>query len=96
MPNDDQFRELFTLLRRSSGIDFKQYKTPTVKRRLLRRMALQRLTDVDAYLRYLREHPSEVASLCQDLLIHVTRFFRDPDSFKALETHGIVGSGARA
>ena len=89
LPNDDQFRELFILLRRASGIDFKQYKTPTVKRRLLRRMALQRLTDVGSYLNYLREHQSEVAALCDDLLIHVTRFFRDPDSFKALETSGL-------
>ena len=50
-------------------------------------MALSRLIDVDAYLRYLREHPPEATALCQDLLIHVTRFFRDPDSFKALEAH---------
>jgi two-component system CheB/CheR fusion protein len=86
-PTEEQFRELFALLRRSSGIDFKQYKIPTVKRRLLRRMALHRLTDVEAYLRYLKEHASETAALCQDLLIHVTRFFRDPDSFKSLEAH---------
>jgi two-component system CheB/CheR fusion protein len=86
-PTDDQFRELFGMLRRASGIDFKQYKTPTVKRRLLRRMALHRLTDVDAYLRYMKEHPPEAGALCQDLLIHVTRFFRDPDSFKALQAY---------
>jgi two-component system CheB/CheR fusion protein len=86
-PTDDQFRELFGMLRRASGIDFKQYKTPTIKRRLLRRMALHRLTDVDAYLRYMKEHPPEAGALCQDLLIHVTRFFRDPDSFKALQAY---------
>jgi two-component system, chemotaxis family, CheB/CheR fusion protein len=86
-PTEDQFRELFGMLRRASGIDFKQYKTPTVKRRLLRRMALHRLTDVDAYLRYMRDHAPEAGALCQDLLIHVTRFFRDPDSFKALQVH---------
>ncbi len=90
LPNDDQFRELFGLLRRSNGIDFKRYKTPTVKRRLLRRMALHRLTDVDSYLTFLREHPSEVNALCNDLLIHVTRFFRDQDSFKALETAALA------
>ena len=88
-PTEEQFRDLFALLRRTSGIDFRQYKPPTVRRRLLRRMALQRLTDVDAYLRFLREHPPEMAALCQDLLIHVTRFFRDPDSFRALEAHAL-------
>jgi len=86
-PTEEQFRNLFGLLQRASGIDFRHYKMPTVKRRLLRRMALNRLIDVDAYLRYLREHPPEATALCQDLLIHVTRFFRDPDSFKALEAH---------
>ena len=89
-PTENQSRELFGMLRRASGIDFKQYKTPTVKRRLLRRMALHRLTEVDSYLRYMREHPPEVTALSQDLLIHVTRFFRDPDSFKALEAHALA------
>jgi two-component system CheB/CheR fusion protein len=82
-----QLRDLFVVLRRASGIDFKQYKTPTVKRRLLRRMALLRLTDLDTYLRYLTDTPSEAKALSQDLLIHVTRFFRDPDSFEAMSTH---------
>src|SRR5262245_46383409 len=83
-PSDDQLGEIFTLLRRISGVDFRQYKTPTVKRRLLRRMALHRLTDSAAYIRHLRENPKEVQSLYQDLLIHVTRFFREPDSFNVL------------
>ena len=81
---DDQLRRIFDLLRPASGIDFKQYKLPTIKRRLLRRMALQRLTDVQHYIRLLEETPAEVRSLYQDLLIHVTRFFREPESFKAL------------
>src|SRR5262249_11064875 len=85
--NEAQLRDLFVVLRRASGIDFKQYKTPTVKRRLLRRMALLRLTELDQYLRYLGETASEAKALSQDLLIHVTRFFRDPDSFDAMATH---------
>ena len=81
---DDQLRRIFDLLRPASGIDFKQYKLPTIKRRLLRRMALQRLTDVQHYIQLLEDTPGEVRSLYQDLLIHVTRFFREPESFKAL------------
>src|SRR5262249_41614636 len=61
-------------------------KPPTVRRRLMRRMALHRIADVEGYIRYLREHPSEATSLYQDLLIHVTRFFREPDSFELLAT----------
>src|SRR5262249_25448050 len=84
--SEEQLGEIFTLLRRVSGVDFRQYKTPTVKRRLLRRMALHRLTDSVAYIRYLRENTKEVHALYQDLLIHVTRFFREPDSFTVLTT----------
>ena len=82
---DQQLREVYTELRRVSGIDFKQYKTPTIRRRLLRRMALLRLTDPAAYVRYLTEHGAEAKALSQDLLIHVTRFFRDPDSYTVLQ-----------
>jgi two-component system, chemotaxis family, CheB/CheR fusion protein len=82
---DQQLREVYTVLRRVSGIDFKQYKTPTIRRRLLRRMALLRLTDPAAYVRYVTDHADEAKALSQDLLIHVTRFFRDPDSYTALQ-----------
>ena len=81
---DGHLREVFATLRRTSSIDFKQYKSPTVKRRLLRRMALARVNEPEAYVRYLAEHSAEAKALSQDLLIHVTRFFRDPESFRAL------------
>jgi two-component system CheB/CheR fusion protein len=83
---DDQFAELFTLLRNISGIDFRRYKVPTVRRRLLRRMALHREIDLKSYIRHLREDRTELTALSHDLLIHVTRFFREPDSFAALGT----------
>ena len=84
---DHQMRDLFMMLRRASGIDFKQYKAPTVRRRLMRRMALMRLTELDAYLRHVLEEPTEAKALAQDLLIHVTRFFRDADAYEAMATH---------
>lgn len=81
---DDQLQEVFALLRPVSGVDFTHYKLPTIKRRLLRRMALHRVTEPERYLEVLREKPAELRALYQDLLIHVTRFFRDPASFEAL------------
>jgi two-component system CheB/CheR fusion protein len=81
---DAQLQEVFDVLRPVSGIDFRHYKPPTIRRRLFRRMALHRLSEVGDYLRLLRSDPAEVRSLYQDLLIHVTRFFRDPESFEAL------------
>ena len=81
---DVQLHDVFDLLRPASGVDFRHYKLPTIKRRLLRRMALHRLNDVNQYLRLLRSDAAEVHSLYHDLLIHVTRFFREPESFEAI------------
>ncbi|MEO5821725.1 MAG: chemotaxis protein CheB [Vicinamibacteraceae bacterium] len=80
----EQLHRVYDVLRPVSGVDFKHYKLPTVKRRLFRRMALHRLTEVGAYLDLLDRDTNEARSLYQDLLIHVTRFFRDPDSFVGL------------
>ncbi len=81
---DDFFRRILALLRSATGIDFSQYKPPTIRRRLERRMVLHKLPSLARYVRYLEVHPTEVKNLGEDILIHVTRFFRDPDVFLAL------------
>jgi len=83
-PDDSQLEPIFRILRASSGVDFRRYKRPTILRRLQRRMVLHKLRTVEEYVRLLREKPAEAQLLYQDILIHVTRFFRDPDSFAAL------------
>jgi two-component system CheB/CheR fusion protein len=83
--DDRQLAEVFNRLHSAAGVDFTHYKPGTIKRRLQRRMLLNRLTEVPSYLKYLRETPAEVEALYQDVLIHVTRFFREPESFKALQ-----------
>jgi len=82
--SEHQLNDIFDLLRPASGVDFRHYKLPTIKRRLFRRMTLHRLTAVDDYVRLLASNPTEVLNLYRDLLIHVTRFFREPESFDAL------------
>jgi two-component system CheB/CheR fusion protein len=62
--------------------DFNAYKKPTVIRRIHRRMGLARLTDMCEYARLLRQSPSEVTALADDLLIHVTGFFRDAPAWE--------------
>jgi two-component system CheB/CheR fusion protein len=84
---DSHLTRIFALLRAATGVDFRHYKLPTIIRRLHRRMAIQKISGVDRYLRLLEEKPAEVALLYQDILIHVTRFFREPASFEALTAH---------
>jgi two-component system CheB/CheR fusion protein len=68
------------------GVDFSHYKQTTIHRRIMRRMALNRLKDLEAYARMLRENTIELNALYQDLLITVTNFFRDPVMYQALTT----------
>jgi two-component system CheB/CheR fusion protein len=82
--SEAQLERLFYLLRAASGVDFSHYKLPTIQRRLQRRMALHKVADVDKYLKVLDTDTVEVQNLYRDILIHVTRFFRDPDSFGAM------------
>ena len=60
-------------------------KPSTVTRRIERRLALNRSLDIDTYVEHLRRDPRELNSLYEDLLIGVTRFFRDDEAFDALE-----------
>ena len=78
-------KTIFNVLRNETGHDFSQYKPSTINRRLARRMAIRQLETMDDYVKYLRQTPAEVRALFSDLLIGVTNFFRDPESFKALE-----------
>jgi two-component system CheB/CheR fusion protein len=73
------------LLRARTGHDFSGYKDKTVARRVRRRMQVLQIETVPAFIDRLRKEPNEVDILLQDLLIGVTNFFRDPQSFAALE-----------
>lgn len=83
------------LLRDRSGNDFSLYKTNTLYRRIERRMAVHQLADLDGYVRYLRGNPQELDLLFKELLIGVTRFFRDPAVWEALRTEAIPSLLAR-
>ena len=75
---------IFQLLRDAHGIDFTQYKPDTVTRRLERRLALNDTSGVNEYARRLEADPAELNLLYKDLLIGVTRFFRDEEAFDRL------------
>ena len=76
-------------LREASGIDFTSYKRTTIERRLARRLAKFHLATLDDYSAYLAEHPTEASEVYEDLLIHVTEFFRDPEVLGKLVSHVI-------
>ncbi len=72
------------LVRKHAGVDFSLYKSVTIERRISRRMALHGMTQTADYARLLRGNVPELERLTADMLIGVTRFFRDPDIFETL------------
>jgi two-component system, chemotaxis family, CheB/CheR fusion protein len=81
----DAVRKIHALLRAQTGHDFSLYKPNTVWRRIERRMDVHQLDHISNYVRYLQENPREVETLFKELLIGVTRFFRDPEAFEVLK-----------
>ncbi len=81
----NMLKKIFILLRAQTGHDFSQYKPSTVSRRIERRMAIHQIENIDGYVKYLQQTPSEGEALFRDLLIGVTYFFRDAEAFKRLE-----------
>ena len=85
--DESSLREVLSFQKARTGRDFAYYKRATVLRRLSRRMQVNGVDDLPAYLEFLRTHPGESLALLQDLLISVTNFFRDRESFQAFERH---------
>jgi two-component system CheB/CheR fusion protein len=81
----DDLGRIFLSLKKYTGVDFSAYKQSTLNRRIQRRMALHRIDRLDQYARYLRDNKKETEALFSDLLINVTRFFRDKGLFRTLE-----------
>lgn len=75
---------IFALLKQTTGNDLAGYKKATLLRRIRRRMALLQIERFADYAGYLKTHSGEINDLYQDLLIHVTSFFRDPEVFEIL------------
>src|ERR1041385_9149079 len=77
---DDPLRDLLTHVSAQTNIDFRNYKSSTILRRVGRRMAVTHATNIRDYADYLRSHPEEVKELTRAFLISVTGFFRDPEA----------------
>jgi two-component system, chemotaxis family, CheB/CheR fusion protein len=82
--NPDVLSAFLNQLRGRTGIDFRQYKTPTIIRRLSRLMATAGCNTLKDYLRHLTSHPEAYQRLVSTFLIKVTEFFRDPALYAQL------------
>jgi two-component system, chemotaxis family, CheB/CheR fusion protein len=83
-------------IREQRGIDFSAYKAQGIKRRLAKRMQTVGAADYRAYIDYLQASPDEFTPLIDTLLINVTQFFRDPQSWSTLNDIAIPRLAERA
>src|SRR4029453_7107400 len=78
------FERLLEHLKQTRGFDFMAYKRSTLTRRIEKRMGAVDISSYEAYQDHLEVHPEEFDHLFATILINVTSFFRDPETFEYL------------
>jgi len=81
---DEDLHTIFNIVKARTGHDFSSYKSNTIMRRIERRMMVNDISGLGKYISLLRKNAQEAQALCQDILIGVTSFFRDPAAFAIL------------
>ncbi len=77
--------KILALIKKHTGMDFKAYKESTIHRRIDRRISILGCKSNEAYLEVINTSEAEARTLCEDLFIGVTSFFRDAEAFNQLE-----------
>lgn len=83
---ENDIEKLLQTINDITGINFAGYKRSTLFRRIERRMGVNQIDTLGAYVQYLRRSPDECRILNKEFLISVTRFFRDPEAFEYLSS----------
>ncbi|WP_259990144.1 chemotaxis protein CheB [Sulfitobacter sp. S190] len=78
--------DLLQILLARTRVDFREYKQATISRRIERRMVALGIRTQEEYTQFCRTNPQALDALFKDLLISVTRFFRDKDEFEELNS----------
>ncbi len=82
---DAEITQITALLRRHRQFDLDQYKDRCIRRRIAKRLRACKVTDFETYLQLLESDCDELDTLLATISIHVSRFFRNPDTFRVLE-----------
>ena len=81
-----KLQSIASILAKYEQIDFSHYKTSTLSRRIHRRCLISGCNNLESYLRLLETSPEERSTLRHDLLISVTKFFRDRQAWDFIAT----------
>ncbi len=83
--NENTLGKILSIIRNITGVDFTYYKPNTIVRRLERRITINQISSYENYVSFLEQSNKEVNILYKELLIGVTKFFRDQDSFDIIK-----------
>jgi two-component system, chemotaxis family, CheB/CheR fusion protein len=84
--NEKDIKKILSIILQKYEVDFfSHYKRTTINRRIMRRMALNKIDTFAQYIKKLRDNPEEVDALYNDFLINVTSFFREPSFYETLQ-----------
>lgn len=83
--SDAEFSEITALLREHRQFDLGQYKDRCIRRRIAKRLRVCKVTDFADYLKRLTTDREELDTLLATISIHVSQFFRNPDTYRILE-----------
>jgi two-component system, chemotaxis family, CheB/CheR fusion protein len=87
--SSSELNKIFVMIRNQTGHDFSLYKKNTLYRRIERRMGVLQIDRTSRYVSYLQQNAQEVDLLFNELLIGVTNFFREPETFEYLKDNVI-------
>ena len=88
--DSSKLNKITEILLEHEQLDFTHYKKTTISRRIHRRCSIVRALDLDDYITLLQNSTEERKILSNELLINVTRFFRDPTAWAYLESMAIA------
>jgi chemotaxis methyl-accepting protein methylase len=84
MENDRDFQFLLDKIKRNRNLDFREYRTSVLTRRIQYRMLLAGCGSYWDYVLLLNRDPEEYDRLIETLTIKVSDFFRDPSVFNII------------
>ncbi|MFW5839003.1 MAG: chemotaxis protein CheB [Planctomycetota bacterium] len=85
----DAMDQIISTVNRFTGVDFTFYRPATIVRRVERRMSITKCTTLQEYADLIEDSEDEALTLYKELLIGVTRFFRDEQAFEVL-SHQVI------
>ena len=86
---DVDFERLLEFVRDARGFDYTGYRRPTLIRRFRKRLEAVKAESWAGYRTYLERHPEEFGELFNTILINVTGFFRDQETWDVVASEVI-------